>query len=167
MTRDIDRRLRSPTNRRLFERCKQTIRELHVFTQIVVAEIYVSTMCRLDVANNLLDRTSPVHPVVNSSNGAILARERTAARSLHRIDDNPIFLDEIVTRHRKVIDVRRPYRSIPGLQCAALDVVEYLRPNFISFPDNDRVKESFDAIRQHRRKIPTEQDFLSSRTKPL
>ncbi len=167
MPRDIDRRLRPPANRRTLQRREQAIGKLHVLTQVVVAEIYVSTTCRFDIANNLFDRATPVHAVVNRCDRTVLARERTTARCLHRIDDDSIFLYEIITRNRKVIDVRRLCRTIAALQCAALDVVEYLRPNFISFADDDRVKQAFDTIRQHRRQITSEHDFLPCRTKSL
>ena len=58
-------------------------------------------------------------------------------------------------------------RSITAFQFAVFDVVEYLRPHFIAFANDDRVKKSFDAIRQHRRQVTTKHDFLPSRTKPL
>src|ERR1700741_5431303 len=146
MSRDVDRRLRSPTDRRAFERREESFGKLYVFTEIVVAEIYVATPRRFDVANDLDHRSLAIHPVVNCRDRAVLARERTTARGLHRIDNDSIFLDQVVTRHRKILDVRRAFRSITTLQFVLLDIFEYLRPHLVAFADDDCIKQSFNPI---------------------
>ena len=52
-------------------------------------------------------------------------------------------------------------RAIPTLQLSLFDVVKYLRPDFITFTDDDRIKESFDTIGQHRRQVTAEHNLLA------
>src|SRR5688500_1828582 len=109
MPRHINRRLSSPADRRALERSEKTIRKLHVFAEIVITEIDVATPRRLDVTNNLLDGTFAIHAVVDGGDRTVLTRERTTTRCLHRINDDSIFLDQIVARNRQVADVRRTF----------------------------------------------------------
>src|SRR6185295_16952980 len=160
MPRDINRGLRSPTNRRTLQCCKQTIGKLYVFTKIVVTEIDVATASRFNISNDLIHRASSIHAVVDRSNRAIFTRERTPARCLYRINYDSIFFDQVVTWNRKIVDVRRFRGSVARLKFAVLNVVEYLRPNFVAFTDHNRIKKTFNAIGQHRRQITSEHNFL-------
>src|SRR6185369_14947458 len=165
MTGDIDSRLCAPTDGRAFERRKESFGKLHVFTEIVVAEIDVSTTRRLHVANDLIHRSLAIHAVENSRNRAVFARKRTTPRSLHRIDHHAIFFNEVVTRNGKIVDIRWPCRSVTTLQFVLLDILEYLRPHLVAFTDDDRIKETFNAIGQHRREVASKHYLLPRRTK--
>src|SRR5262249_36189980 len=120
---------------------------------------------RLDVTNNLLYGAFAIHAVVHRGNRAILTRERTPARCLYRIHHDAVFLDQVVTRNWKVVDVRRFSGSVAGLEFALLNVVEYLRPKLVTFADHNRIEKTFNAIRQHRRQVTSEHDFLPGSAK--
>src|SRR5436190_13807241 len=106
MTRNIDRGLRSPTNRGACERGEESIRKFHVFTQVVVAEVDVAAARRLDVAHDLIHGSLAIYAVIDRRDRAVLTHKRTTARRLHWINDDAILLDQIVTRHGQTVDVR-------------------------------------------------------------
>src|SRR5687767_3423924 len=109
MPRHINRGLSSPANRSTLERSEKTICKLHVFAEIVVTEIDVAASRRFNVTNNLLDGTFAIHAIVDGGYRTVLTRERTTTRRLHGINDDSIFLDQIVPRNRQVADVRRTF----------------------------------------------------------